>query len=281
LDHLNILKIKNLGEYFMKTLKLALAAALTMPAMSVFAEEAESDHSVSYNVGLFSEYVFRGYTQTHNDPALQGGVDYEHSSGFYLGLWASNISWIRDADQSDSGHSLEVDVYGGFANEIGDTGIGYDVGFLQYFYPGELKASEAAANTLELYAGLNYKDFGITYYEVVSDAAWTWGQAQDVSTEDKANGTFYVSVDYEHDIGQYMGISGLTGTLHWGHQKFAGAANDGYTYEDVLVGIDKEVMGLNVGFNYTNTNQSESTWGKVDGKYLGEQRGVFYVSKEF
>jgi len=265
----------------MKTLKLALVAALAMPTMSVFAEEAESDHSVSYNVGLFSEYVFRGYTQTHNDPALQGGVDYEHSSGFYLGLWASNISWIRDADQSDSGHSLEVDVYGGFANEIGDTGIGYDVGFLQYFYPGELKTTEAAANTLELYAGLNYKDFGITYYEVVSDAAWTWGQAQDVSTEDKANGTFYVSVDYEHDIGQYIGVSGLTGTLHWGHQKFAGAANDAWTYEDVLVGIDKEVMGLNVGFNYTNTNQSESTWGKVDGKYLGEQRGVFYVSKEF
>jgi hypothetical protein len=54
----------------MKTLKLALAAALTMPAMSVFAEEAESEHSVSYNVGLYSEYVFRGYTQTHNDPAL-------------------------------------------------------------------------------------------------------------------------------------------------------------------------------------------------------------------
>ncbi len=80
----------------MKTLKLALAAALTMPAMSVFAEEAESDHSVSYNVGLFSEYVFRGYTQTHNDPALSGGVDYEHSSGFYLGTWLSNVSWIRD-----------------------------------------------------------------------------------------------------------------------------------------------------------------------------------------
>jgi uncharacterized protein (TIGR02001 family) len=78
----------------MKTLKLALAAALTLPAMSVFAEEeAASEHSVSYNVlVLFSEYIFRGYTQTHNDPALQGGVDYEHSSGFYLGLWASNVS---------------------------------------------------------------------------------------------------------------------------------------------------------------------------------------------
>jgi uncharacterized protein (TIGR02001 family) len=263
----------------MKTLKLALAAALTMPAMSVFAEEAESEHSVSYNVGLYSEYVFRGYTQTHNDPALQGGADYEHSSGLYLGLWASNISWLRDASQSDSGHSLEVDVYGGFANEIADTGIGYDVGFLQYFYPGELKNGQPSANTLELYAGLSYKDFGITYYEVVSDDAWTWGRTN--GSGDSAKGTFYVSVDYEHDIGQYMGIDGLTASAHWGHQKFAGAVNDAYTYEDVLIGIDKEFMGLNVGYNFTSTNQSQSTWGKVDGKYLGETRNVFYVSKEF
>ena len=85
----------------MKTLKLALAASLAMPAMSVFAEEVESDHSVSYNMALHSEYIFRGYTQTHNDPALSGGIDYEHSSGLYLGLWASNVSWIRDADSSE------------------------------------------------------------------------------------------------------------------------------------------------------------------------------------
>ena len=137
----------------MKTLKLALAAALTLPAMSVFAEEeAASDHSVSYNMALHSEYIFRGYTQTHNDPALSGGVDYEHSSGFYLGLWASNVSWIRDADASDSGHSLEIDVYGGYAGEFGDTGIGYDVGFLQYWYPGEMKNTFAAAVELHHYS---------------------------------------------------------------------------------------------------------------------------------
>ena len=120
----------------MKTLKLALVAALAMPTTIVFAEEeAASDHSVSYNMALHSEYIFRGYTQTHNDPALSGGIDYEHSSGFYLGAWASNVSWIRDAGASDSGHSLEIDVYGGFAGEIGDTGIGYDIGCLPSFYP--------------------------------------------------------------------------------------------------------------------------------------------------
>lgn len=265
----------------MKTLKLSLVAALTMPAMSVFAEEAESDHSVSYNVGLFSEYVFRGYTQTHNDPALQGGVDYEHSSGFYLGLWASNISWLRDAEQSDSGHSLEVDVYGGYAGEFGETGIGYDVGFLQYFYPGELKTGQAAANTLELYAGLSYKDLAVTYYEVMTEDAWTWGNSVAGGLPDSAKGTYYWSVDYDHDVGQYMGVDGLTATLHYGRQEFEGNAHDPYSYSDYLVGLDKEVMGLNVGYNFTTTNQSKTTWGKVDGKYLGESRHIFYVAKEF
>jgi uncharacterized protein (TIGR02001 family) len=269
----------------MKTLKLALAAALTMPAMSVFAEEEKSDHSVSYNMGLFSEYVFRGYTQTHNDPALQGGIDYEHSSGFYLGAWASNISWLRDANQSDSGHSLEVDVYGGYAGEIADTGIGYDVGLLQYFYPGEMKSNQAAANTLEYYVGLNYGtkfgDFSVTRYEVLSNDAWTWGDRTGSYTH-SAKGSDYWSVDYEHDIGQYIPseiFKDVTLSLHYGKQRFNNYSE--YDYVDTLVGIDKAYKGVNVGVQFIGTNMSKSTWTKVGSNQPGESRTVFYVSKEF
>ena len=268
----------------MRTLKLALVAALAVPAYSVFAEEAESDHSVSYNMALHSEYIFRGYTQTHNDPALSGGIDYEHSSGFYLGAWLSNVSWTTDGGSGsvmESGGTLEIDVYGGYAGEIGDTGIGYDVGFLQYFYPGEMRrlSGYGHANTLELYAGLSYEDLSATYYEVVTESAWTWGKG--MGSGDSAKGTWYLSVDYDHDVGQYIGIDGLTATLHYGRQEFEGSANDPYSYSDYLVGLDKELMGLNVGYNFTTTNQSQTTWGKVDGKYLGESRHVFYVAKEF
>src|SRR6056300_195723 len=126
----------------MNKLKMALVAALALPSFHVLAEdapEAKSDYSVSYNIGLFSQYIFRGYTQTHNDPALQGGIDLEHSSGLYAGAWASNISWIRDRDDTayDDGASIEMDVYFGYANEIGETGISYDVGYLRYMYPGD------------------------------------------------------------------------------------------------------------------------------------------------
>ena len=266
----------------MKTLKLALVAALAMPTFNVLAEEeVSSEHSVSYNVGLFSEYIFRGYSQTHNDPALQGGVDYEHSSGLYLGLWASNISWLRDANASDSGHSLEVDVYGGYAGEIGDTGIGYDVGFLQYFYPGDMASGWAAANTFELYAGLSYKDLAVTYYEVMSKDAWTWGDTTAGGIENDAKGSFYLSVDYEHDVGQYLKVSGLTASIHVGHQNFAGAAHNDWSYTDWLVGIDKEVMDLNVGLQYVTTNIDNDNLAWPQPNDSGEDRVVGYVSKTF
>ncbi len=56
--------------------------------------------TVAYNVGLYSQYIFRGLTQTDRGPAVQGGVDLTHSSGFYLGAWASNISWLRDTSNA-------------------------------------------------------------------------------------------------------------------------------------------------------------------------------------
>jgi uncharacterized protein (TIGR02001 family) len=255
-----------------------------MPAFSIFAEEeAASDHSVTYNMALHIEYIFRGYIQTYNDPALSGGVDYEHSSGFYLGTWLSNVSWIRDGGASDGGHSLEIDVYGGYAGEIGDTGIGYDLGVLKYFYPGEMAAGFAAANTTELYAGLSYKDLSVTYYEVVSKDAWTWGDSHSAGVTSDAKGSWYLSVDYEHDIGQYMGISGLTGMVHVGHQNFAGAANNGDSYTDWLFTLDKEVKGMNVGVQFVTTNidENRAIWASNNGNQPGENRWVGYIAKEF
>ena len=122
-------------------LSLAVLSALTMPAISMAedaapaaapAAEPASPHTVAYNLGLYSQYIFRGLTQTDNKPAIQGGVDYSHASGLYVGTWASNISWLEDGGLYD-GSSLELDIYGGYRNAIGDTGIGYDVGLLQLY----------------------------------------------------------------------------------------------------------------------------------------------------
>src|SRR5690606_14407193 len=111
------------------------ASAVSGAALAAEPVPAESPHAFSYNIGLYSQYIFRGLTQTGEEAALQGGVDYAHSSGFYLGSWATNISWLQDDDLYENS-SLELDIYGGYAAEIGDTGIAYDIGLLQYLYPG-------------------------------------------------------------------------------------------------------------------------------------------------
>ena len=137
-------------------LKLAVLGALVVPMTSVLAEEAPaaeaaSEFSYSANVGLYSDYIFRGYTQTQNNPALQGGMDVEHSSGFYAGTWASNVEWTTQGTMNEN--SLEVDVYGGYALEL--AGVGVDVGVLQYLYPGDQSNTVADANATELYVAIS------------------------------------------------------------------------------------------------------------------------------
>src|SRR2546428_12277993 len=54
--------------------------------------EPASPHTLSSNIGFFSDYVFRGISYTRERGAVQGGFDYSHSSGIYLGVWASNVN---------------------------------------------------------------------------------------------------------------------------------------------------------------------------------------------
>mgnify|MGYP005823993731 FL=1 len=118
-------------------MKLRTISALTLAATSLFAassamawESEDGQHSTSASVTLTTDYIFRGISLTDEDPATQGSFDYAHSSGLYAGTWASNIS-----DSADS--NIEIDLYAGFANEFGDTGIGYDVSVIRYTYPGQ------------------------------------------------------------------------------------------------------------------------------------------------
>src|SRR4051794_2617592 len=94
-----------------------LTAPIIVASLPLFAADPAP---VTGNVGIFSQYVFRGLTQTNEKPALQGGFDYTHPSGFYAGLWGSNISWVSDTAQSLSpspgsvSASIELDTYLGY-----------------------------------------------------------------------------------------------------------------------------------------------------------------------
>lgn len=123
---------------------------------------------VSGSVTLTSDYLFRGLTQTNEEPALQGGIDYTHDSGFYAGAWGSSISWLSDSDP-DVSSQVEVDLYLGYGGEFGESGLGYDVGAIYYWYPGDYPPGFTDPDTTELYFGLSYGIFGTKYSYAVSD----------------------------------------------------------------------------------------------------------------
>jgi uncharacterized protein (TIGR02001 family) len=104
----------------------ATGLAATASAQSSEAE-AQSSIELSGNVGLVSDYRYRGISLSDRDPAIQGGIDLSHKSGLFIGTWASSI-----ADYG--GSNLELDIYGGYAGQA--AGIDYSLSVLGYIYPG-------------------------------------------------------------------------------------------------------------------------------------------------
>jgi len=253
-------------------LSLAVLSALVLPSYS-FAEDAPvaepvSPHTVAYIVGLYSQYVFRGLTQTGEEMAVQGGVDYSHSSGFYAGAWASNISWLEDASAYDNS-SIELDLYGGFRSSIGDTGISYDIGLLQYIYPGDKLPGVKSAETTEVYGSVGYKWISGKVSYVLSDGAWGFRNADD---------TWYAEANANVPIGD----TGLTAVLHIGRQDFDGKGNSVFNYTDYKVGLTKSWSnGVNLGGYYTDTNAKKTAWTDASGQYLGDNQFTVFVQKTF
>ena len=109
-------------------MRVALACvSLLALTMGAGAANAQVEPEVAFNIGVTSDYVFRGASQTDEDPALQGGVDATFGS-FYAGAWASNVDFGDDTD-------AEVDLYGGYRTEA--AGYALDVGVVGYFYVNE------------------------------------------------------------------------------------------------------------------------------------------------
>jgi len=132
--------------------KLASFAVASLLASSAFIQTASAETSFSGNVTLTTDYLFRGISQTDGGPAIQGGFDFEHSSGFYAGIWGSNLDFGDDAD-------IEIDYYAGFAGQFNDK-FGYDVSLIYYSYPSSDAADALNYSFGEAYGALSY-DFGV------------------------------------------------------------------------------------------------------------------------
>ncbi len=255
-------------------LALAFGSTLCVPALAQ--AQAESPHSFSANVGLYSNYIFRGISQTSGEPALQGGFDYAHSSGFYTGTWASNVSWPEDFGAYTKS-SLEWDFYGGYKGTIGKSDFTFDLGTIYYYFPGDKNPGVASADTWEIYAGLGWKFLGLKYSYNLEDyfAAQPTGRGTD--------GTWYLDLYADYPIGE----SGFSVNAHYGILEVdndgSGAAEA--SYNDWKIGVKYVVpsgtlKGLNLGAFYTD-NDASRFYVDANGYNTAKDAFVVYVSKSF
>jgi uncharacterized protein (TIGR02001 family) len=112
---------------------LAAGAALLLPvaaqAQAQDEEEATGAWEIDGELGLLSDYRFRGLSLTGKDPEVTAELSVAHESGFYAGTWLSNV------DLGSGNDDIEVDFYAGFATDLG--GVSLDVGALYYLYPSD------------------------------------------------------------------------------------------------------------------------------------------------
>ena len=232
-------------------MRKTLIAAVLASAFASGVATAE----LSYNVGLASEYSYRGISQSDNDPALSGGIDFSHESGLYLGTWASTISWLEDtATYSDS--NVEVDVYGGFKFEVTPS-IGLDVGVLRYIYPGDVVPGNLKADTTEVYVAGSYEMVTLKYSYSTTNL---FGVAN-------SKNSGYLEANAGFEI-----VDGYNLDLHVGQQT---VENDStLDYIDYKVGVSKDFGFMSGSLAVVGTDIKP----KGD---LTEDRVIVSVSKSF
>jgi uncharacterized protein (TIGR02001 family) len=230
----------------MKFKETVLLASTLVASAGAFAQAAapaapEPEYTLSYNVGLVTDYRYRGISQSAKDPALQGGIDYAHKSGWYIGTWASTIKWIRDSSVAPAPRAkgpVEVDIYGGYKGSFNDA-LSYDVGLLQYWYVGNTLSKIPGlknANTTEIYGALSYNVFTLKYSHSLTTLFGT----------PRSSGSGYLDLSAAFDLG-----NGFSVTPHVGHQYIRHFGN----YNDYSVTLAKDFgEGLSVSLAAVGTN---------------------------
>ena len=245
-----------------------------LAALILSSVPAVSYADLAFNVGAYSDYRYRGISQTRLKPALQGGVDWSHESGFYLGTWASTIKWIED---SYGKAKVEVDLYGGYKGELAKD-VAFDVGVLQYVYPSaKTKLWNAAykdPNTTELYGA-------VTVGPVTAKLSYSLTNLfgnYDFGGRKDTKGSLYFDLSASFDVG-----GGVMLAPHLGYQKVASL--DVASYTDYSVTVSKDFSGLVPSIAIVGTSADKNFYvpGGAAGstKFLGKTGVVVGVKYNF
>jgi uncharacterized protein (TIGR02001 family) len=253
----------------MKRVSLLL---LGLVAISCGAMAEEAQNELSGNIGLVSQYRYRGISQSRGAPALQGGADFNSASGLYIGTWGSTINWIKDSGPNGKGPA-ETDFYGGYKFKV--AGFESDVGLLRYQYFGnnlaDLSSSFTNPNTNEWYGSIttgvltskysrsfsnlfgNVNSNGSSYVEFSAnfELADGYSVVPHLGHQTVANNTNFSYTDYSLAVNKDMG-NGLVGnvTAITTNAKYSTAAGGGYSYAQTTYDPTKSTLVLGLKYSF-------------------------------
>lgn len=238
-----------------RMLTLGTAAMLGVGVGSAQAE-------VTGNLGVVSQYIFRGGVESAS-PAVQGGLDYSHDSGFYAGTWFSTLDY-------GARNNNEADVYGGFAGSVGE--FGYDVGLNYLFYTGDIVAGgpnttargPESGDAAEAYVSGSYGNFSLTGLAALQTAFWT------------AAGDIYVNAAYDQPLPQDFTLSVNAGYyLYAGDTEYddgtvVATKTEDSAFRDATISLSHPLgaSGTEMSLNYTFVGEDRTGAGGDTGDYL-------------
>jgi uncharacterized protein (TIGR02001 family) len=251
---------------------LAAVASAAVPSLASAQAAAAAASPLTGNLTLTSDYRFRGISQTFRGPAIQGGIDFAHDSGFYLGNWNSNVS----GNQYPNGAGIEMDLYGGYKFPLGQDMV-LDVGGIYYFYPGAFYngfAGKPKYDNFELYVGTGLGPFSAKIFFAVTD----FFGLDEVTGGRSSQGSYYVDLNYASEI-----LPKLTFGVHVGYQNVRNYSD--LSYVDYKVGLTYDWTGWLLSAAVVGTNADKNLYfatnSKGDVKRLGETGIVLSIGRTF
>lgn len=248
-----------------KAIRLSCALASALLGNEAFADDAPAS-TLTGSLALTSDYLFRGISQNDQDLALQGGVEYAHASGFYLGAWGSNVSWLSDLSAAGTpvSNSVELDVYAGWRGNLTDT-VKLDAGLYTYYYPGDYPSGFTRPYTTEAFVGVSASIVSLKYWHSVTNLFGFY--------DSKNSGYLDASLNYEF-------APTWTLNAHAGRQRVKN--NSIASYTDWKLGVTKAFDGgWSLAVAYFDTNADRAAYTNVHGHYLGRATGVATITKSF
>lgn len=253
--------------------KLLIATLSALCALPAWAENAASSSPMATNLSIVNNYVYRGISKTAGSPAVQGGFDVTDTSGFYIGVWGSNVNWLGNAGIATNS-SLELDVYAGVKDNFA-ADYTYDLGVLRYHYPAVYNVGATSADTNEIYGALGYQWLTVKY-------SYSSGNAFGVAG---SKGSNYLDVSANYPVPD----SSVTLGAHYGKQVYKGltASNlklAGFdpSYTDYKLSISTDMGGYVFSLAYSQTNTVKGAgYYNVLGRDLGRSATILSFRRTF